>query len=286
MTSLPDPSTDYTGMQPCGVSVASASLGAGAGGVRSVEMAVTSSSAASKDTNNPDPEHATVSHGHFHVNYETMASELPPVDDRFENEGNAGRDDQDGDGGDGDDVQSMASSMASSVLTADGIHDLAGFYVVCLVILVGDMSRGVFFPSMWPLVDELGGTSVTLGYSVAAFSLGRILVSPLFGGWSVTYGYTKTLTFSCSILLLGTLLYAQIQNVGKTGFLIFSQCILGLGSGTLGVTRAFIADITAQRNRTTYMAWITAVQYAGFTVTPFVGAVFNRTLQNVDIQWG
>lgn len=155
----------------------------------------------------------------------------------------------------------------SSVMTAEGIHDAPGFICVCFVILIGDMSRGVMFPSMWPLVQELGGTQVTLGYSVASFSLGRVLVNPLFGAWSITYGYTKVLLFSCSILLLGTLVYTQVQNVGKPEFLIVAQTMLGVGSGTLGVTRAFVADVTAKRQRTTYMAWITAVQYAGFTVT-------------------
>ena len=191
-----------------------------------------------------------------------------------------------GDGDDNDDDKSIAVSIVDSVMTADGIHDMTGFYIVCLVILIGDMSRGVFFPSMWPLVDSLGGTSVTLGYSVASFSFGRILVSPMFGRWSVTHGYTKTLLLSCSILLLGTILYAQIQNVGRPEFLIVAQICLGVGSGTLGVTRAFVADVTAQRNRTTYMAWITAVQYAGFTVTPFVGAFFNWILADLDLQYG
>jgi Major Facilitator Superfamily len=205
--------------------------------------------------------------------YNKMSSEIPQ--DRFEDELPGF-----------DDNQSIAISITSSVLTADGIHDLPGFYVVCCVILIGDMSRGVFFPSLWPLVSVLGGTQVTLGYTVAAFSFGRIIVSPLFGSWSVTYGYSKTLLCSCIILFLGTMMYAQVQNVGNTQFLIVAQTFLGVGSGTLGVTRAFVADITAQRNRTTYMAWITAVQYAGFTVTPFVGAIFNKTLENVDIQWG
>ena len=185
-----------------------------------------------------------------------------------------------------DEIQSLAESIVSSVLTADGIHDVTGFSIVCLVILVGDMSRGVMFPSMWPLVSELGGSQVTLGYSVASFSFGRILVSPLFGSWSVMYGYTKTLLFSCSILLFGTLMYTQVQNVGRTEFLILSQTILGIGSGTLGVTRAFVAEVTAQRNRTTYMAWISAVQYAGFTMTPFIGAVFNHILEDVEYRFG
>jgi ceroid-lipofuscinosis MFS transporter 7 len=131
------------------------------------------------------------------------------------------------------DHHTLATCTGSSIITADGIHDFQGYLCVCFVILIGDMSRGVFFPSMWPLVQELGGDQVTLGYSVAAFSFGRILVNPLFGSWSVTYGYTKVLLFSCSILLVGTLVYAQVQNVGRPEFLIFAQTILGLGSGTL-----------------------------------------------------
>lgn len=185
-----------------------------------------------------------------------------------------------------EDLQSMAPSIASSVLTADGIHDVTGFSVVCLVILIGDMARGVYFPSLWPLVSELGGTTVSLGYAVASFSFGRILVSPLFGGWSTTHGYSKTLLFSCSVLWVGTVLYSQVQNVGHLWFLILAQIVMGIGSGTLGVTRAFVAEVTAQRSRTTYMAWITAVQYGGFTVTPFIGAFFNKVFQDNEFKIG
>jgi MFS transporter, ceroid-lipofuscinosis neuronal protein 7 len=173
----------------------------------------------------------------------------------------------------------------SSVASADGIYDVPGFLCVCMVILIGDMSRGIFFPSMWPLVESLDGTKVLLGYAVAAFSLGRILVNPLFGNWSHRYGYSKVLLLSCIILCFGTLLYAQVQNVGHLEFLIVAQTVLGIGSGTLGVTRAFVADVTARRNRTTYMGLITAVQYGGFTVTPALGSWFNRLLQDREIFW-
>ena len=181
-------------------------------------------------------------------------------------------------GGDRDGEQQTYAdpSILSSVLTADCISDPIGFYVVCLVVLIGDMSRGCMFPTLWPLVESIGGNSVTLGYAVAAFSFGRILVSPVFGSWSHRYGYTRTLALSVTIILLGTFLYAQVVNVGRAEFLVLAQMVLGVGSGTLGVTRAFVADVTPTRNRTTYMAWLTAVQYAGFTVTPIIGAGFYR----------
>ena len=173
-----------------------------------------------------------------------------------------------------DEQQTYAESILSSVLTADCIADPVGFYIVCLVVLIGDMSRGAMFPTMWPLVQSIGGDTVTLGFAVAAFSFGRILVSPVFGSSSMKYGYSKTLFCSTAVILLGTLLYAQVGNVGAPVFLIVAQTVLGVGSGTLGVTRAFVADVTPTRNRTTYMAWLTAVQYTGFTVTPFIGAAF------------
>lgn len=198
--------------------------------------------------------------------YQTMEDEDSPVDNNNND----------------DDMQ----SIVSSVLTADGIHDVVGFSCVCLVILIGDMSRGVMFPSMWPLVASLGGTKVTIGYSVAAFSLGRVMVNPIFGSWSHKIGYSKVLLISTSILFLGTLLYSQIRVIGTTHALILAQIILGIGSGTLGVTRAFCADVTARRNRTTYMAWITAVQYAGFTVTPAFGALFNRVFREEKLLFG
>ncbi|GAX23150.1 MFS transporter, ceroid-lipofuscinosis neuronal protein 7 [Fistulifera solaris] len=170
---------------------------------------------------------------------------------------------------------SLAPSIASSVLSAEGIYDPTGFACICLVIFLGDMTRGVFFPSLWLFVEHLGGSAVTLGYAVAAFSFGRILVNPVFGSWSHTIGYTKTLLISCSLLFLGTLLYAVTYLVGRPECLLAAQTVLGVGSGTLGVSRAFVAEITPQRDRTTYMAWLTAMQYAGFTVTPIAGAFFN-----------
>lgn len=178
------------------------------------------------------------------------------------------------------DDSSLALSIASSVMSADGIYDKTGFVCICLVTFIGDMTRGVFFPSLWLFVEHLGGSAVTLGYAVAAFSFGRILVNPLFGSWSQTIGYTKTLLIACFILLFGTVLYAATFAVGQPAFLIFAQTVLGVGSGTLGVTRGFLAEITPQRNRTTYMAWLTATQYAGFAVTPIAGAFFNYAFRD------
>lgn len=214
------------------------------------------------------------------VNQESSSQPYDPSKTYILTSDYCGHNDDHDDNGNRDD-RSVTPSI-SSVSAIEGIHDYPGFCCICLVILIGDMSRGIMFPTLWLLVKQLRGSHVSLGYAVAAFSFGRVLVNPLFGYWSDTKGYRITLFTSCSILLLGTLLYAQIQNIYQLSFLILSQMVLGVGSGTLGVTRAFVADVTDNINRTKYMAWITAVQYGGFTMTPAIGALFIKAFGEND----
>lgn len=179
-----------------------------------------------------------------------------------------------------------AQSIASSVMTAEGLADPSGFWIICSVVLIGDMNRGVLFPIMWPLVEELGGNSVWLGYAVGSFSLGRIMASPTLGKWSIEWGYSKTLVTSTTIMLVGCILFAQTYRVGSLFFLVASQIVLGIGSATLGVTRAYVAEITATRQRTKYIAALTAVQYGGFTVTPIFGSLFSYLLEDKRYEVG
>lgn len=169
-------------------------------------------------------------------------------------------------------------ATATSVMTAEGLSDPEGFWIVCSVVLISDMTRGVTFPIMWPLIEDLGGNAVWLGYIVGAFSLGRVIASPVLGRWTIDRGYSKTLVASTTILLVGCILFAHAYEVGSLYFLVFSQIILGIGSGTLGVTRAYVAEISATRQRTTYLALLTAVQYGAFTVTPIFGSLFIHLL--------
>ena len=47
--------------------------------------------------------------------------------------------------------------------------------------MLGDAVRGIFFPTLWPLVASYGGTRASQGLIVAAFSMGRMVISPYYG---------------------------------------------------------------------------------------------------------
>ena len=52
-----------------------------------------------------------------------------------------------------DDNTSDEKTIGSTIFTADGIADPISFRVNCLVVFLGDMARGIFFPTMWNLVQ-------------------------------------------------------------------------------------------------------------------------------------
>lgn len=118
---------------------------------------------------------------------------------------------------------------------------------------------------------------------VAAFSAGRVFSSPYLGRWSETLGYRKILSWSSLVIVTGTLLNAFARNCL---WLIVAQVVMGIGSGTLGVTRSFVSERTSGNERTYKMARLTAVQYTGFTVTPFIGSCLSYLLGDADYMIG
>jgi ceroid-lipofuscinosis MFS transporter 7 len=77
---------------------------------------------------------------------------------------------------------------------------------------------------------------------------------------------------STSILWVGAVCWGNAYATKSLGFLYFAQFIMGVGSGTLGVTRSYVVEQSLPKYRTEVLALMTALQYAGFTVSPFVGS--------------
>lgn len=109
----------------------------------------------------------------------------------------------------------------------------------------------------------------------------RLLASPYIGRLSELYGYRRVLVATSLILALGSLLYMASTEVWMV---VASQMVMGVGSGTLGVTRAYVAEKTTRAKRTVLLAYLTAMQYAGFTVMPMVGGVMADIFENKEIK--
>ena len=69
--------------------------------------------------------------------------------------------------------------------------------------------------------------------------MGRMVISPYYGAYSTKHGSKGVLMFAHGLIVLGALLYTQVWSLYS---LFAAQIILGLGCGTLGVTRAYFAE--------------------------------------------
>lgn len=145
-------------------------------------------------------------------------------------------------------------------------------YIVALISFVGDMARGALFPVLWKLCEKLGGTAIDLGYLIACFSAGRMAFGPPLGYLSDAKTHRLSLMIATVVLSAGAFFWANTSVMGNIYFLYLAQFLLGCGSGSLGVTRAFVAEQCPAKRKTEVMAYMNALQYAGFTVCPLWGS--------------
>lgn len=147
--------------------------------------------------------------------------------------------------------------------------------VIGYVIFVGDCSRGILFPVLWTLCQTLGGTTSDLGFLVAIFSLGRLIVTTPLGYFCDRYRHKRSLVMANVVLLGGSLLWSFAMKTKSIAALYFAQFLMGCGSGSLGVTRSYVVEACDPKDRTDILAVMTSLQYAGFTVSPVFGSIMS-----------
>lgn len=131
----------------------------------------------------------------------------------------------------------------------------------------------------------LGGSRVDLGFLVAIFSIGRLLVSTPVGWISDKYRHRASLIFSSVILVIGALVWGNVLLLGGLPILYIAQFILGLGTGSLGVTRSYVVEQTEPQKRTHRLSRLSALQYAGFAATPLVGSALVVSGASISQSW-
>mmetsp|Transcript_24872 Transcript_24872/g.35720 ORF Transcript_24872/g.35720 Transcript_24872/m.35720 type:complete len:154 (+) Transcript_24872:420-881(+) len=60
---------------------------------------------------------------------------------------------------------------------------------------------------------------------------------------------------------------------------------MGCGSGSLGVTRSYIVEQVLPKERTNILAIMTTLQYAGFTISPIIGAYLGLLGSTSNMYW-
>jgi Major Facilitator Superfamily len=155
--------------------------------------------------------------------------------------------------------------------------------VNCFTSLVAESSRGLVLSSLYSYLIYLAGKDDGIKYvglCVALFSAGRLASSYMLAAMVDHGGVAyKTILLYCFILqIIGYLLYLIPENLGpgvaSPMLVALARLIIGFGSGTLPTTRSVVVDLTEVNERTFEFSLLSFARYAGYALTPGLGALF------------
>ncbi|XP_037832258.1 major facilitator superfamily domain-containing protein 8 isoform X2 [Kryptolebias marmoratus] len=117
---------------------------------------------------------------------------------------------------------------------------------------------------------------------VAAYSLGQMVASPLFGFWSNHRPRREPLVCSIFINLLANVYYAYayLPPTNNKYHMLMSRAFVGFGAGNVAVVRSYVAGATSLKERTGAMANMSACQALGFILGPALQACLSFIGEN------
>uniref|UniRef100_A0A8C1QET3 Major facilitator superfamily domain containing 8 n=1 Tax=Cyprinus carpio TaxID=7962 RepID=A0A8C1QET3_CYPCA len=153
--------------------------------------------------------------------------------------------------------------------------------VMYFTMFLSSVGFTIVITSIWPYlknIDESADASF-LGWVVAAYSLGQMVASPLFGLWSNHRPRREPLVCSIFINVSANIYYAYVYlppSYNKIHMLL-ARTLVGIGAGNVAVVRSYVAGATSLKERTSAMANLSACQALGFILGPALQAVLSFT---------
>jgi MFS family permease len=147
---------------------------------------------------------------------------------------------------------------------------LVPIYGVTLIDVLGTM---IMVPLLPYLAQRFGANGVTVGAVLTTSAVAGTLAAPFWGGVSDKLGRKRVVLIAQTVSLAGYILLALAHSLA---FIFVARAIAGLGSGGLGVTQSYIADVTAERDRDRAYALFGAVFGLGIVLGPVLGGSLIR----------
>lgn len=155
-----------------------------------------------------------------------------------------------------------------------------------LLLLVMESSRGLFVASLYQYALALAGGEASVAQrdtaiAVACYSVGRLVAAPLWGHAADRLPFRSVFLACLVVAAGGHMAYAMAEaRGGGVVLLIAARCLVGLGSGVLGVCRAVVAKLTPPDARTAQYSVLSLAKFVGYAVTPVFAIGFGDPPDN------
>ncbi|XP_012675862.2 major facilitator superfamily domain-containing protein 8 [Clupea harengus] len=148
--------------------------------------------------------------------------------------------------------------------------------VMYFTMFLSSVGFTIVITSIWPFLQKIDGTADAsfLGWVVAAYSLGQMVASPLFGLWSNHRGCREPLVCSIFINVSANIYYSYLNLPASENkyHMLMARVFVGFGAGNVAVVRSYVAGATSLKERTSAMANMSACQALGFILGPALQA--------------
>ena len=133
-----------------------------------------------------------------------------------------------------------------------------------------------FYVERLALAEGASRQSVVLhvGMLTGVYVLMQLIFAPVWGRWSDRIDRRRLILIGIAGYVLAQVLFGLATSL----WLLYAARILGgiLSSSTLPVSAAYVADMTAERERGRGMAWLGAAVSLGVVIGPALGGVLSR----------
>ncbi|XP_035639192.1 major facilitator superfamily domain-containing protein 8 isoform X1 [Oncorhynchus keta] len=148
--------------------------------------------------------------------------------------------------------------------------------VMYFTMFLSSVGFTIVITSVWPYLQKIDDSANAsfLGWVVAAYSLGQMLASPLFGLWSNHRPRREPLACSIFINVTANIYYCYIYLPTSQNkyHMLMSRALVGFGAGNVAVVRSYVAGATSLKERNSAMANTSACQALGFILGPALQA--------------
>jgi DHA1 family tetracycline resistance protein-like MFS transporter len=154
------------------------------------------------------------------------------------------------------------------------------------------LGYSLFLPLLPYYAGSLGAAPELIGLLIASNAVAQLIAAPLIGRLSDTRGRRPALIFSILGTIVGFVVLGVVEPLGRglatlaphlftaeSGALVwlfFSRILDGLAGGNVSLARAYITDITDERNRAKGLGMIGAAFGTGFIIGPALGGTLSN----------
>lgn len=154
------------------------------------------------------------------------------------------------------------------------------------------LGYSLFLPLLPYYAGGLGASPALIGLLISSNAVAQLLAAPVIGRFSDTWGRRPMLLFSIGGTLASFVLLALVEPFGRwlaglapsyltvssaaLVWLFLSRILDGLAGGNVSLARAYITDITDEKNRSRGLGLIGAAFGTGFIIGPALGGTLSN----------